>query len=62
MQKSGFEARGEPLIEDILADPIVQKLMKSDGLTADAVRHFIQGQRIRILENRMANRMLGEAA
>jgi len=62
MRRNGIDTKGEPLIEEILADPIVHLLMKGDGLSVDAVRHFIQKQRIRLLEARLTARITGEAA
>jgi hypothetical protein len=32
----------EPSLDEALADPIVQQLMRSDGVTEEAVRRLIQ--------------------
>lgn len=42
VQKSPIELRGEPAIEDVLADPLIRLVMARDGITSESLRQLVQ--------------------
>ena len=62
MSMPEFDTYGEPLIEEMLSDPGLQLLMKSNRMSADGVREFARKQRIRILEARLVSSFKGKNA
>ena len=42
VQQSRIELRGEPPIEDVLADPLIQLVMARDGITTESLRWLVQ--------------------
>lgn len=42
VRKSPIELRGEPPIEDVLADPLIRVVMARDGITSESLRRLVQ--------------------
>ena len=48
MGQTGSWLRGEPNLRDVMLDPIVQQLMRSDGLTPEMVWPFLRATSARL--------------
>ena len=48
MGQTGSWLRGEPNLRDVMLDPIVQLLMRSDGLTPEMVWPFLRATSARL--------------
>lgn len=47
---ASFLGPNEPCLEDLLGDPVLRRLMASDGVEVDALRALISDMRTRLTE------------